>query len=374
MFKVNRLERRISTEVYKIASKSFAIHYGDGLASKLLQKELSLYEKTNPPSDILVSINGKLNGTKILARNPLTHEEFENGFSCNFGQAIVTWIKKKDGLYVNLTFDENKKSLIRKFRSIQYTHPFENIGQVFHELVLIPTLFFFPEELTIIHGSALESEEKNKAIVISGTGGVGKTALELFLIFEKKLKFLADDITILDKNCYVWPNYAFPKIYGYNVLDDKVIEKKLLQHRGIFDKGQWHIIKKKFSPHRVRRRVNPYVFYNQQVSTGSLLSKLFILFRGKYKDFFIENVSVNEAVEINLEIMKSEYTTFFKHLYWHKINRAIMQTKTMIDADCILHKWSELQKKVLKNCDCYLVKIPLKSKLMELRKWFLFAL
>jgi len=360
------------TEVYKIASKSFAIRYGDGLASKLLQKELSLYEKTKSPPDILVSINDKLDGNNILAKNPLTHAEFENGFSCNFGPAIVTWIKKKDGLYVNLTFDENRKSWRKKLRSIQYTHPFENVGQVFHELVLIPTLFFFPEELTIIHGSALETEE-NKAIVIAGTGGVGKTALELFLILGKKMKFLSDDMTIIDKNGYVWPNYAFPKIYGYNVLGDKSIEEKLLQNRGIFDKVQWSLIKK-ISPYRVRRRVNPYIFYNQQVSTGSKLSKLFILFRGKYTNFSIEDLSVNKAIEINLKIINSEYTTFLKHLYWHEVNRLLMGIKPIIDVESVLHKWYELQKGVLNNCRCYLVKIPLGSKLTELRKWFLSVL
>ena len=357
-----------TTSTYRIASKTFAVRYGVGLASKVLEKELSLYEKTTAKPDVSVGINDRRRTFTVLSRNPLIHEELENGFRCHFGQATVAWIKQHDGLYVNLVFDENKRSLLRKFRNMQYTHPFEGVGQIFHELVVFPTLFFFPHELTLLHGSALETEHR-KAVVIGGTGGVGKTGLELFLISKGNLRFLADDITFIDRNGYVWPNFAFPKIYGYNVVGDESAEKKVLENRGVIDRIQWHL-RKTVSTYRVRRRVNPYIFYDGHVGIGSRISRFCFLFRGRYDDFSAENVTADDAAAINLEIMKSEYTVFLKHLLWHKVNRLLLQTKTIIDIDSVLREWYQLQKRILKTCRCYVVKVPLKSDLLELTKWF----
>ena len=292
----------------------------------------------------------------------------ENGFRCRFSSATVTWIVRNDGLHIHLTFDENKKSWRRKLRSIQYTHPYEDIGQVFHELIVTPTLLFFSDDLVIIHGSALENG-KGRAIVIGGTGGVGKTFLEISLIFERDFKFLADDMVFIDKNGYVWPNYAFPKIYAYNVLGDEVAERKVLQDRGFLDVLQWHL-KKRISPFRVRRRVNPRIFYDGKISRGSKISDLFILFRGKYDCFSYENISVTEAADISLEIMKNELYVFFKHLLWHKVNRLLMRAEKIIDVNRILSKWKRLYEKILDGCGCYLVKVPLESKPVELKRWF----
>ena len=186
---------------------------------------------------------------------------------------------------IDLIIDENQRSFIQKYNGIQHTHPFEDIGRIFHELVLIPSLFFFADSIALIHGSALETKN-NDSIIIGGAGGVGKTSLELFLIFNKNLKFLADDIVIVDKDKFVWPNYAYPKIYGYNTKENKDLEKKVLQKRGVLDKAQW-LFKKSLTGRPVRRRVNPKIFYNGSISNGSKLSDYFILFRGDYKDFEI---------------------------------------------------------------------------------------
>ena len=359
---------KIESRSYKIASKNFTINYGSGSASKILQKELSLYEETSGKADIIIDINGELGKKEALSKNPGIHEEIENGFRCNFGPAEVTWFQSKEALHVNLALDENKKSLIQKFYGIQYTHPYEDIGRVFHELVLIPTLFFFPADLTLIHGSALETNDNN-AIIVGGAGGVGKTSLELFLTLKNNFKFLADDITIVDKNKFIWPNYAFPKIYEYNTRNKKEIEKKVLQKRGLLDKLQW-MFTKKLTHRSIRRRINPEVFYNGAISKGGKLSDYFILFRGNYNDFEIKPISVEKAVETSLEIIKTEYDVFFKQLHWHKYNRYLLGSKTIIDANNIIMKWQILQKNILNNCRCYKVKIPLRDDITKLEKQF----
>ena len=80
---------------------------------------------------------------------------------------------------------------------------------------LLITMLFFGNVLPI-HGSAIISENKN-VFIFSGTGGIGKTFLEMSFILKDNYGFFADDIVLIGDNCSAFANYAFPKIYQYNV-------------------------------------------------------------------------------------------------------------------------------------------------------------
>jgi hypothetical protein len=355
-------------QIYKIASKTVSVSYGVGPASKLLEQELALYERADTSADIVISINSPNKEVELLSRNPSAHARLNKGFSCDFGRSYVTWRKEGGIVYVDFSFDEYRTSWLSKFLDIQYNHPFEYIGQVFHEIVLVPTLFFFPHEVTLIHGSALETPE-GKAILFAGTGGVGKTSLELELVLRGKHKFLADDICILDQKGNLWPNYAFPKIYGYNTIGNRGTETKLLQGRGILDRLQWSL-KLKRSSYGVRRRVNPKVFYGGKIGKGSRLSKIFFLFRGQYSHFSVEPIlSAERVATMNVEIIKAEYGKVFEHLHWHKFNSVATGSETVLDVSDLWDSWYRLQTKIFNSCHCYLIRIPLKSTVAELKDW-----
>lgn len=311
-------------------------------------------------------INNDTFKNDILAKNPSDHEELYNGFRCKLNDAFISWVFQDSKLKIYFDFDENKKNLYRKFLSIQFTHPYENIGQIFHEMVFIPTLFFYPDDVSIIHGSAVQNND-DKAILIGGTGGVGKTSLELSMIQNNNYKFLADDISIIDKNSNLWPNYSFPKIYRYNTQNKEEIEKKLLKNRGFLDRFQWNIFKL-YPKKPIRRRINPKEFYDEKIGIKSKLSDYFILFKGNFKEFNIKNISAEKAAELNLDIIKAEYSTFLKHIYWHRINRAVLKDKLILDEETILKKWLELQKKAFKKCNCNLVEIPLKYGITDIEE------
>ena len=72
---------------------------------------------------------------------------------------------------------------------------------------------------------------------------------------------------------------------------------------------------------------------------------------------------------MNVAIIKAEYGAVFKHLYWHKFNSVAMGSETILDVNDLLDSWYRLQAEVLNNCDCYLVKIPMKSTVAELKDW-----
>jgi len=357
----------IMKKKYKIGSKVIEIHFDGSPASHLLREELSLYESSSSIPDIVIKINPKKNNdTRIFTRNPSNHENIDSGFRCYSGDSIVSW-RKKEKIFVDFIFRGGKPSIKEKFRHIQFMHPFEKVGQVFHELVLIPSLHFFSADVTVIHGSALE-DPKGNAIILTGTGGVGKTTLELELGLKKNYKFLSDDMSILDSKGKVWPNYAFPKIYAYNTNVDRKIEEKIFENRNFLDKLQWNILKRRGQS--VRRRVNPYLFFDKRISRGAKISKLFILFRGSYKHLSIEKIPAERVVEMNIEVIKSEYQQFYRHLNWHKFNCLGRDQPPQLDLNKLLNDWQKLQNTIFSKTSCNLVKIPVGYSTSQLDNTF----
>lgn len=356
--------------IYKIASKNISVLYQENSSSsKVLEKELSLYPQTNDISDIEFIISDVVpENNNLVSVNPSKHKEYILGFSIDFNNNSILWEKNDNRWKIYFKTDSTKK-ILKKFRNIQFSYSFEQTGQIFHELALIPALFLFSKDLTLIHGCSLESSNGN-GIIIAGTGGVGKTSMELSLIFNNNFSFISDDISILDKSGFIWPNYAFPKIYGYNTVGNKFLENKLLRDKKIFDKIQW-FIKKGRSPLRVRRRVNPIEFFDGKVSRGCKLSDIYFLFRCKCDGFSVKQVSSESLAKLNIEIIKSEYNAFFQHLYWHKANREILGENIFINDSIVLNQWKKIQMNIFNNCNCYIVQLPLNAQIDELQSWFL---
>ena len=343
-------------KTYNIGSKIIEVHYGQGPASKILEKELSLYRLSELSPSIIIKINGK-NKKKIISRSPKIHGEFKNGFICNFNDCSVSWERRGKILYVNFIFDEYKKNWFRKFRGIQYTHPFEDVGQVFHELVLVPSLYFFSRDISLIHGSSV-SNSKGEVVLFTGTGGVGKTFIELESILKHGYSFLADDISILGNNGKIYSNFAFPKIYDYNTIGEKYILEKIFENRNMLDKFSW-FFKNKVLHSTVRRRINPFKFFRGKICYEGNLSKLFFVFPSSISSPSLNLISPDKAAKMNIDILKSEYAIFHKYLYWHRFNRSLLNMGLLLDIDNVFNDWFYLQKKVLSNVACYLMKVPI---------------
>jgi len=340
---------------YNFCSKTIEVYYTEGLSSHILMDEMSLYKESNNPPSVIININPLKTQKKEFFFESKVHKEYDNGLLCDFGNCLVCWEKRDKLIYIELTIDEYKKNLRRKYLGIQYTHPFEEIGQIFHELVLIPTLYFFSDEVSLIHASAI-ANKKGDVFLFAGVGGVGKTFIELYSILKNDFYFVADDISFLTSNGQVYSNLAFPKIYDYNTKQEPLILKKIFSERSVFDKGSW-IIRSKILNSTVRRRVNPDIFFNGKIVYDGKLSKIFFLLPT------IEKSSVNpilsdKIAESNLEILKSEYGIFHNHLYWHKGIRNVLGKELILDFYKITNDWFQIQQRILKN-NSFLVKIPI---------------
>jgi hypothetical protein len=154
---------------------------------------------------------------------------------------------------------------VERARSIQFSAADEQVGQIFHELMLIPSAYFRPDRV-LIHASAFQAPS-GKVIAIGGTGGVGKTSLELALCLHGDFRFVTDDICVLSESGHVWPILAPPKIYGYNTEHDRELRRKVLERRSSIDRLHWRWRSRRGSD-RVRRRAPVDELYSSFSTAG----------------------------------------------------------------------------------------------------------
>jgi hypothetical protein len=340
---------------YRIFGKNIGISLNEEKHQDLLEI-LSLYPKTQDEIDIEISLVAKLNHYKKILCNPKIHCSFENGFVANFGNTKIMYVKEKNKLKIFLE-EPLKTSLIRRFLDIEFGTIDEKIEQILHELVLIPMNYFF-DDRALVHSSAFISPN-GETILIGGTGGVGKTSLELYLCRKKNFTFVADDMCVIDSQGYVYPNLALPKIYAYNVVDDKKLKRKLLQKRGILDNLHWYLKLKLSGPNKVRRKVRIQEFYEKYSKSESKISKYYILVRGS-KVSKLEKIKINKEMATNLtiKIIQSEYSNFNQHILWHEYNSLLADYEPIITLEKVFSKWNETLNLALKNIETFVVYVP----------------
>lgn len=354
-----------------IASLNVQIEGSDSVSMRILDTELALYPPAQGEPDLVIQYS-MTEPDKTWAQNPSIHFETKTGFRANFGVAIVEWCWDEKPRQIKFAANISDRNLKYKIRNIQYNYPYEDIGQIFHELVLIPTIqIFFSEQIALIHGSALATPD-DQVLVFGGTGGVGKTSLELSLIKTRDYRFLADDIVILDQSGMIWPNFAYPKIYGYNTLGEADLKQRLLRGRSWDDRLVWELQMLR-SPNKVRRRANPVKIFDGKIAQGGSLKSFYFLFRCNVPSLNIVPLDPDIATDMNLEVMASEYTILYRHLNWHRVNRLGLQQSgdNFISLSHILQNWSRIQREILGKTSCYLVQIPLEMDAHSLKSGIL---
>src|SRR5690606_2404963 len=128
----------------------------------------------------------------------------------DIAHTAVTWVYEEGKPVAYFDVGGRVKSYRSKLRGMQYTHPYEEAGQLFHEACLIPALaLFFYQRIVPLHASSFEAPG-GAGVLVVGTGGVGKTTSELELIRANGFRFLADDISLISGDGRLYPNFAYP--------------------------------------------------------------------------------------------------------------------------------------------------------------------
>ncbi len=347
---------------FLIFGKAIRIKSSDVFISAILEKEMSLYPSLlNQDFNILIEQVDKVDVNGILSSNPGIHSFTENGFVYSLGP-VVTRFYFEDGELDHIQFSIKHSGLgmriLRKWMNIQFTSHKEAVGQWLHEHILVPLAFTFPE-FSVVHASAVQTKE-GKTLLFGGTGGVGKTSLEINLCRDHNCSFVSDDICVVDSDGSAYPNLAYPKIYAYNIDGNPKVKKAIFKGRNLADKLQFklHSLRGK---NFIRRRISPEVFYGKITNSKTPISGFFILFRDQSSEISFEKITASKAANLNALVISREYNSFFDHLVWDEYNALAMDSKLKMAFEKILKNVSNNLEKGLSDLDhCYLVRIPSK--------------
>lgn len=326
----------------------------------VIAEQLSYYQ-TYPikdEADIIINICQDLSHLKILKKNPAVHYEIENGFIAVFPTYKVGFYFNNNKLNIDLNIKESGNflfSYLRKFYNIEYATREERAAQTLFEGALVPSTFF-NEELILVHCSGFA--KNNRAIIIGGTGGSGKTSLEIELCFNQDFTFINDDMGVIDSSGKILPNLGHPKIYGYNIIGNKLLKEKLFADRKVMDKFHWWFHKRIFGPSKVRRKF--FIQNNLKYTSNAInVDKFFILSKESIKEILVEEISGQKAAELNLTVILTEYSSFLNHFYWHEFNSLLDNKKPIINYLSAKKQLLEKSAEVFNKTDNYIIRVPL---------------
>jgi hypothetical protein len=231
--------------------------------------------------------------------------------------------------------------------------------------MLIPSAYFRPDRV-LIHASAFQAPS-GKVIAIGGTGGVGKTSLELALCLHGDFRFVTDDICVLSESGHVWPILAPPKIYGYNTEHDRELRRKVLERRSSIDRLHWRWRSRRGSD-RVRRRAPVDELYSSFSTAGGQIGRYLILCREARADLTAEAIAPAVAADLSVTIMSVEYAAFNRHVSWHEYNRRVQGREPVLRLDNVFNRWRRLARAVLENVPCHVVRVPLEVRHDEFKE------
>jgi len=293
----------------------------------------------------------------ILSINPSNFYFFADGrFAVDYGHSLVVYdiFNKPGNIYIYI----KESSFLRKFLSMEFKSNLENISQIFYELVVIPLIFFDTNKFPL-HASAVYLNNLEKAVLFGGTGGVGKTSLEILFSEDKNAYFLADDISVIDNTGFTYPNLAFPKIYGYNVNNRRNLFNRIMKNESLFSKFHWFFHYYVRGPKKVRRKISPYELFSGRVRTEKAkIGYYIILFKtNKAKKLEIQNISLESAINTSIEIMKNEYFSFLKFVNWYNVNSELLGFRKRLNTN--LEFANAILKAGLSKTNTLLLQIPI---------------
>ena len=232
----------------------FSIHDNLSKAIAAFSEQFADYTLSENEADVIINIEKYTGNFLTLLQNPSLHKTIANGFNVDYGKYQISYQKIDGKIHINLALKEYGKSFknyLKKINNIQYQGIEERISQIIYENCIYPSIFL-QARYSLIHSSGFSYHNK-EAILLGGTGGVGKTSIELKISENKKFGFLNDDIAIIKNNGLIYPNTAWPKIYSYNLKNNKRISDIIFKNRNLDDKLAWHFKKIFWGESKVRR-------------------------------------------------------------------------------------------------------------------------
>jgi len=319
--------------------------------------------------NIEINIDNYIKIENLLHNNPKNHFTYYDGFGIEYGEFFIYHqISKK----INIKCFIKKINFFKQFRSIGFSNLEDSLSLLIHEFILLPIMNFIPQYAPL-HVSAFKSNKTGDLLLFGGTGGVGKTSLELLFCGELNYSFVADDMVVVNTNSEVYPNLSYPKIYAYNLEFNESMTNTLLKGRGLMDIAHWYIRKKVKGLSSVRRSVAVDKLYKTFEVDKVKATKYYFLFRtNTVSEIKVESVSKDMAISNSIRILKNEfYPTFYRKIDLYEYNCILGKgTSPLVSMVDIENNLNQVFNQFFNEVDSFIIKIPLKMKEKDFLTFF----
>ena len=298
----------------------------------------------------------KLSG---YSQNPSVHKYSSKQLQMKFGNIWVAWeynkILEKKCLLIFAKLPKFNFIMynLRRVISMEFASELERFVQILHELILVPSTYFF-DDIVPIHAAAISSQ--SKCLLLAGTGGVGKSSGLLSIYDNPAFSFMADDIAIIDDSGGVYGNMAWPKIYGYNCKNSQ-IKKKLLGDRNNIDKLNFYI-RNRINPSLARRKIRPNLLFKSTESGRKPLTNLVYLFRQDVEEISIDNLDPCNAAKLSCSVMEAEYSVFHNQIHWAEYNSDMQSSVSPLRMARVRKQWFDNYQSSFSVAKCVKIIIP----------------
>lgn len=332
---------------------------------------LALYSDSLNQTFINIEINfGSHNKIEnLLHNNPKDHFTYYEGFGVEYGEFFIYHQISKE---INIKCFLKDFNFIKKCRNIGFSNLEEYLSLIIHEFILLPVMNIIPKYAPL-HASAFKNNTNGDLLIFGGTGGVGKTSLELLFCGELNYSFVADDMLVVNTNSEVYPNLAYPKIYAYNLEYNKSMTNTILKGRGLIDIAHWYIRKKLKGLSAVRRSVPVDELYEEFEVDKVKATKYYFLFRtNTVSEIKVESVNKDIAISNSIRILKNEfYSTFYRKIDLYEYNCDLgKSTSSLVSMINIENNLNDVFNKFFSEVDSFIIKIPLKIKERDFLTFF----
>jgi hypothetical protein len=300
------------------------------------------------------------NEDRPLAVDPAAFRRYRDSFSFNFGSVDLRFYPGREGsgkIIANVAKPRTGViGLIRRAWNMEFPTIFDNVVQIFHELILIPSVYLH-SDLALIHAASVE--KSGKALLFSGTGGVGKSSSILHFSKQEEFSFCSDDICVVSAKGEVFPNMAWPKIYAYNITD-KYSKKLALNNRNLI--SRIHFNTRVFLGMSARRKVDPRLMYKKVLTNSAILAGILFLKRENVVRPKVAPISCSSASKMIIGIMETEYFVFHKLLEWENYNATSLGLPPLLTMEQVRSSWKQVLESFLETGSVEKLSIPLDNQ------------
>ena len=204
-------------------------------------------------------------------------------------------------VYVNVSDKETVKSSIRFFSKAFKNKVEGQITTFYYRIFLLFTqLWNVDHNASYLHASAVDVD--GHAVLFSADSGVGKSALLFSLYNQKKYKFIADDLTIVNKDAKAYYQGRSLSVKPYHMSYFPFLIEKLKKLMGLMQKLQWKIV----NDSRLIYRLSPKDLF-RCASGRSEIKRVVHLCTHTKESFEIKSISKQELVDNVLPILINEF-------------------------------------------------------------------